>query len=144
MLVSLIVLFCVWCRISPGHLPTGGGCISLHTGQGSRCGIHKELTFILTHHVCTLDMLLLLYQKLWFPMIVSLGNEDYEYHECVILQRYTQCYTSVILGVILLLLSNLCIASQYVILKRITCVDNRRIHTLYSTVQQCLLHWFTI
>ena len=48
MLVSLLVLFGVFCRISPGHLPTGGGCISLHTGQRSRCGIHKELTFMLT------------------------------------------------------------------------------------------------
>ena len=41
---------------------------------------------------------------------------------CVVIHRYTQCYTSVILGVILSLLSNLCIKSQYVIPKRITCV----------------------
>ena len=41
---------------------------------------------------------------------------------CVGIHRYTQCYSSVILGVILLLLSNLCIASQYVILKHISYV----------------------
>ena len=40
-------------------------------------------------------------------MIVLLGNEDYEYHEvlyCVVIHRYTQCYTSFILNVVLLLL----------------------------------------
>ena len=37
---------------------------------------------------------------------------------CVVIHRYTQCYTSVILGVILLLLYHTCasIASQYVML----------------------------
>ena len=79
------------------HLPTGGGCISLHTGR--RCGIHNELAFMLTcimrDFVCYFLMYL---SKLWFPIIVLLGNEDYEYHECVILPSYY-----VLLNVILLL-----------------------------------------
>ena len=50
MLVSLLVLLGVYgVEYHQVILPTGrGGCISLHTGQGSRCGIHKELTFMLT------------------------------------------------------------------------------------------------
>ena len=70
---------------------------------------------------------MLLYQKLWFPMIVLLGNEDYEITSvlyCAVIHRYTQCYTSVILDVILLLLYTpvYSVPIRNVILKLITCV----------------------
>ena len=60
-------------------------------------------------------------------MIVLLGNEDYDITNvlyCVVIHRYTQCYTSVILGLIHLLLYTpvYSVPIRNVILKSITCV----------------------
>ena len=85
----------VYWYCSEYHTGSGGGCISLRTGQESRRSIHKELTFMLTASCVDFGYVtfLCIYQKLWFPIIVLLGNEDYEYHECAVIHRYTQWYT---------------------------------------------------
>jgi hypothetical protein len=87
-------------------------------------GTHKELTFMLTTS-CVLDCVFVTLSKV--VVFYNCGNEDYEITSvlyCVVIHRYTQCYTSVILGVIHLLLYApvYSVPIRNVILKRITCV----------------------
>ena len=93
MLVSLLVLFCVY-GVS---LSTGGGCISPHTGQESRCALslHHGWTFLLIKSYGFHNFVA--WKRRW---IMNIASALY----CVVIHRYTECYTSVIHGVILPLL----------------------------------------